>query len=294
MLSRSLIDVMQSIGNRLACVLRAGTRASAGRTRLISEAAMNAARELDAADNPHGMRGAFSNLFARRERSGLPQLSRSNYSRGRNLLDRLDCAVVRTKLDQWFEGRSDPGLAEIYRVQGFDGPPTLTDAHGVDEVVAAGGQQLFRGVTDLRYAHDFKYGPHTSSSPEAFLATGNGTYATNLYRSALDYADNNPDGVIRMALRPDSKTAHITQLSREQEAARHAIFTERMRLKKLDPTPETAAQIQKLGNAYSVYEDLGRFAAAQGYDAYSTNGSNWRMGDQYWVVLNRTAVVTER
>lgn len=291
MLSRSLIDVMQSIGNRLACVLRAGTRASAGRTRLISEAAMNAARELDAADNPHGMRGAFSNLFARRERSGLPQLSRSNYSRGRNLLDRLDCAVVRSKLDQWFEGRSDPGLAEIYRVQGFDGPPTLTDAHGVDEVVAAGGQQLFRGVTDLRYVHDFKYGPHTSSSPEAFLSTGNGTYATNLYKSALDYADNNPDGVIRMALRPDSKTVHVTQLHREHEASLGAISAEIRRLKIVDPA---SAQLEKLRDAYHAYEDMGRFAAAQGYDAYSTNGSNWRMGDQYWVVLNRTAVVTER
>lgn len=255
---------------------------------------MNATRDLEAADRSHGKYGVFSNLFARRERSGLAQLSRSNYSRGRNLLDRLDCAVVRSKLDQWFEGRSDPGLAEIYRAQGFDGPPTLTDTHGVDEVVAAGGQELFRGVTDVRYVHDFKYGPHTSSAPEAFLTTGNGTYATNLRKSALDYADNNPDGVIRMALRPDSKTVHVTRLHREHEASLGAISAEIRRLKKVDPTPETAAQIQKLSDAYYAYEDMGRFAAAQGYDAYSTNGSNWRMGDQYWVVLNRTAVVTER
>ncbi|MEV3963919.1 hypothetical protein AB0M34_24030 [Nocardia sp. NPDC050193] len=271
-----------------------GAHASASTTRLISDAAMNATREFDAADRASGTRGVFSNLFARRERSGLPQLSRSKYSRGRNLLDRLDYVAIRSKLEQNTGDRGDPGLAEIYRIQGFDGPPTLTDARGVDEVIAAGGQELFRGVTEVRYVHDFKYEAHTSGSPHQRLATGNGTYATDLRESALDYADNNPDGVIRMALRPDAKIAHIDRLRKEQLAATGAISAENRRLAELERTPETEARMQELRAAWWVHADLGRFAAAQGYDAYSTNGANWKMGDQYWVVLNRTALAVER
>ncbi len=252
-----------------------------------------AVRAFELADRPQNF-AEFSVGLSVNSVASARLVSDSNYSKGRDLSETMNVSYIRSKLRRSLDEISDPGLGEIYRLQGYDRLPALADSHGVDAVVAAGGREFFRGVTDPRFVEEFKSGPYFPGLAAEGIISGNGTYVTTMREVAQHYADGNPAGVIRMALRPDARITHSRSLYAEHSTWVSQLSAERQRLEAVDQTPDVVARLQKLSDAWWVNSDLGRFAAARGYDAYETNGGYLGYDDQYWVVLNRSALVVER
>lgn len=215
------------------------------------------------------------------------------YTRGRDRTDELDYLAIGARLDDRESTDNDPALGAIYSAQGFDGLPVLADARALDALVAEGGQQLFRGLTDPGYVHEFQHGAYYPGVSVVHVA-GNGTYATTERAVALNYADDQPDGVIRMVLRPDARIGNADELHQLRNEALAANQAERHQLDQIIPrTPEIIARQELLSKRWDVLQDVGRFAAASGYDAYPLDFGMSGHNDTYWIVLNRTAVVVE-
>lgn len=171
--------------------------------------------------------------------------------------------------------QGDPIFHDIAVDQGFTGLPTVVTDSEMDALVEGGSRELFRGVTELKYADQFRTGE--------FYA-GQGTYGSGTYvaydaaplgsetiypglRVASGYAESGT--IMRMTLRPEAKV--ITW----EDAAKGAI-----------------AERKAGSDAWKVYaSDVGRWAAAQGFDVIE--GGDHARGTM--VILNRTAVrVSER
>lgn len=105
------------------------------------------------------------------------------------------------------------------RRQRFDGPPTLVSREELDQIVAAGGVELFRGVSDPR----FVAGSNRARTFPAPDNTGEGTYATPDVGMALRYADHRSETLLRMALKPDAKVVDYLDLYHEQQAELRSI-----------------------------------------------------------------------
>jgi hypothetical protein len=153
-------------------------------------------------------------------------------------------------------------VRDLVAQQGFDGPPVVTDAAGVDAVVAAGGLELFRG-TSAEHAEEFRTGEmHLSGRGSS--AFGIGVY-TSTREAAEPFAGEG--GLSRMALSPNAKTITYRQLA-EERRARYDEMTD----------AETA-----------LYQDDGAYAAGAGYDAVIPDG-----GTGHWLILNRTALTVQQ
>ncbi|MFI6773692.1 hypothetical protein [Nocardia sp. NPDC050412] len=209
--------------------------------------------------------------------------------RGRNLVNEMDYHSVRNASRP---GR-DPVLGEIYRLQGFDGLPTIMEPNAIDNIVADGGIRLFRGVTESRYVDEFKFkkGAHF---PGVGIG-GNGTYASTDLGIARSEANGHPDQTIRMALLPTARITNSTKLAEDQERVLKAIDKKLERLQAAEESPKTRAKMQNLMERRDVLSDSGRFAAVRGYDAYRVDwGGAEYTTTETWVVFNRTAIVVER
>lgn len=190
---------------------------------------------------------------------------------GRDLTGELDLAALDRQVVSYTRLRTNPGqgdqvLGQIQQANGFNGLPQLVSAAEMDALVAAGRQPLYRGIQP-RFVEPFKTGDHYPGLGVA----GNGTYTTINRDYALDYAKRDEAGVMRMVLHPDARTTTIEDIEREMVAA--------------------GFRPSRVGQQTLV--DQGRWAAAHGYDAYRVP-VHTRENEEYWVILNRTAVVVER
>ncbi|MGO4618284.1 protein phosphatase 2C domain-containing protein, partial [Nocardia sp. 2YAB30] len=231
--------------------------------------------------------GVMSNIFRPLASAPMP----AHVARGRDLLADLDyvavAGMVRNDLP------SDPGLEEIARRQRFDELPTVVDPTGVDAVVASEGREFFRGVTDPTHVDEFESGRYFAGRPAKGFTSGNGIYVTTREAAALDFAMDRPEGVIRMALRPGARVIHALDLHAEQRAVLDELRDERSRLEALPQTPDVADELALVQARFDVLSDVGRYAAVRGYDAYMTNGGLSKYHADYWVVLNRSALVVQ-
>lgn len=189
------------------------------------------------------------------------------------------------------ESAADGVLAELARVQGFDRLPVLGGPADVDAVVAARGQELFRGVNNPRYAEEFKTGPYFAGQLET-SSFGAGTYASTDREVALGYANDRPEGVIRMALRPGARVTDIDSLSTEMAEVDRELGSELRLLEGVERSPEQNLRRDEVnGQRDLILSDMGRYATARGYDAYHLGLDS---GDPTWVLLNRSALTVER
>ncbi|MET8878544.1 hypothetical protein ABZW16_42215, partial [Nocardia sp. NPDC004604] len=219
----------------------------------------------------------------------------AGYVRGRDLLRELDYRTL-TTLDSTDAATAGDGiLGGIYRQQGFDGLPTMVGLGVIDAIVAGGGREFFRGVTEPGYVAQFRTGRYFPGRSVFGVDTGNGTYVTTSGKVALHYAEERPNGVIRMALRPDARKGDLATIVREQQHVLNLRMEERANLFGIErPTYEVIARIDALNDQIEVLGDVGRFASATGdYDAYRTDAGYLGEDDEYWVILNRTALVVE-
>lgn len=184
----------------------------------------------------------------------------------------------------------DKILHMIMMDQGFDGPPEVCTKEELDQHIKDGETELWRGIADFQnrgYAEQFRSGE---------VYAGQGTYGNGIYssskRSTADGFAGSQGKVLRMTIKKGSKVIRTVEansiISQEQKAA----------LQKLDSTdlskmPDT--EFQRLtaimdGSAQD-YRDPGRWAASRGYDAMVRTLKP--SGEQYYIILNRTAVRVE-
>lgn len=171
---------------------------------------------------------------------------------------------------------ADVALGEIAHFNGFDGLPTLGD---VDAVVAAGGVELFRGVSKAEYVEQFKRGDYYPGTG----MYGSGIYASTdrNYAAVYSYATAPP---MRMALRPDAKVLSRSQLIDAQFGdfeKRHETMMKTLRDDSALTFEKQTAQMRA-----EIFNNAGRTAAVLGYDAVEQEEGTW-------VILNRTALVVE-
>ncbi|WP_157229022.1 hypothetical protein [Nocardia brevicatena] len=198
---------------------------------------------------------------------------------GKDLFNKIDYERLYAERSYDHKSSHPRIMEEIYRQQGFDGLPMLAGPGGVDAVIASGGRELFRGVSKPEYVQSFKTGTYFAGRG----VSGSGTYVTT-----DEFYTHTYDHKMRMALRPGVKTASYAELKAEREAERNQIYQEMISLED-HPSRDTADQLEKLKRKLWVLQDMGRFAAIRGYDAYESMNTEY-----YWVVLNRTALVVER
>jgi len=223
-------------------------------------------------------------------------------ARGHDIRDQLDYDKLARRIHQDNSGAGDVGLGDIYEVQGFDGRPLVVSKDEMDQLVASGHTQVFRGVADARddspfagltgtdFAHQFRVG---DQHWPGYGMHGNGSYATSWELEARGYSDatyekfrtdpGEPEdwpGVLRIAVPPDARVVELGRLRSQwaQETAQHRGAERR-----------------------AVFADMGRFAAALGYDAIDL-GPMSTAGTQipgappsrtHYVLLNRSILAVQ-
>jgi hypothetical protein len=239
----------------------------------VSEAATDRARVMRHGSHnqkTHGFRGGTS-LGAASPTGGDPSIINRpyDYTKDTALLGEAQHLVLTSGRE-----KGDLILQRLQAKKGYNGKPDVVSKSELDAHIANGELELHRGVAKEAFADDFRAGP---------LYAGRGISGSGTYTAA--------DGSIMSG----------------RELARHyatGVFTSnplkedgvilRMSLKKganvSDETTLRNLQLRHKAKASSaekeVINDLGRFAATQGYDAYRTEG----FGMPTYVILNRTAL----
>lgn len=170
----------------------------------------------------------------------------------------------------------------IAQQQGFAGRPATVSKSEMDDLVAEGHTEMFRGIHDspsgspaelserIRSGESY-HGPgrqgagiHSSSSrdiAETYTHANDGTTATS-------------GEVTRMALHKDAKVVDHHQL--------------------VDEHREFMSEVTPGGASESVYSDVGRYATARGYDASRDVSHSGDAKDAWdFTVYNRTALYVE-
>ncbi len=197
-------------------------------------------------------------------------------------------------------GPWDEDLALIAARQGFDAPPRLADAAEIDAAVADGWTEVWRGIVDHPSASAAEQQVEFWEGP---WRPGRGTYGNGMYvstrRATADaYADGWGGTVMRIAIDPGARIVEYQELVKEFKAWRRTLPNK-------GELPFDLlgfrAQTDEVAFLQMFRGDVGRFAAAGGYDAYvisrkDDGAENYkvgeRRGDQY-VILNRSAVMVE-
>jgi phage portal protein BeeE len=213
---------------------------------------------------------------------------------GRNRLAqiRADAASIRSTDSR--ADTFDTEMAEIGHRQGFDAKPRVASESEVDAAVAGGWVEIWRGIKDGRGGSAAEiaerlrtgdYEPGKSSGYGAGIYTSVDRHVAEAYRGAditFD-RDHKPTGasggaeggLVRMALDPSARVADYDESVEQWRAAQ------------VDMTPDEKA----------VLGDLGRYLAAQGFDAIRVRGHGDGFSisdppDQY-VILNRSALMVQ-
>lgn len=208
--------------------------------------------------------------------------------------------------------KQDLALSKIYEMRGFDGKPTSVESWDefdsmespVIEGGMFGGRKLFGDVGGgydyengrrgevgnpiTEFSRGFQNGTDAEGNPvtaeqaiESFVngdkhwagkgMAGNGTYVAMNVPTALGYTENDDfEGAISFKLNPSARVGSYTQISNEM------------------------SKLKSEGKLPKSLEDVGRFAAAKGYDAYihdTTDSIERRTVPDMAVVLNRSKVV---
>jgi hypothetical protein len=155
--------------------------------------------------------------------------------------------------------------------QGFDGPPHVVSQRELNTYAAAGEVELYRGVTDRRFAEQLRIGD---------FFVGRGGILDRLFaaagRDALpvarEYAARGDGTIIRMTLKREARIIDAPELE----------ATARSDYQSVDRRAELV---------WLLYTQLGAYAAYLGYDAVHIVDFP---DTDYYVVLNRTALRVQR
>lgn len=238
----------------------------------------------------------------------------------RDLRDELsdrDYEAIAVTASKHKPNTGDPMLGEIYERQGYHTQlPEVVTRDELDRAVAQGWTRLSRGVkpafmntTNIyvvpagELTRQFRSGDHHFPGQGIY---GNGTYTTTNRDTANAFAEYQADGVLDMALSPDARVIEYDNLVDEWHKMAPR-FSARY---------EAAQQAAGVGPdswvwGYSdpestVLSDMGRLAAAMGYDAMVVRANHQYRplssrgmgitgpgGEDYYVVFNRGVLKVE-
>lgn len=168
--------------------------------------------------------------------------------------------------------RGDPTLAQIYKARGFDALPTVIDDEAWDDLIDAGnGRAMYRGIQGAGgRAEAYMEGYRTGEYYPGLGIFGNGTYVTTAFSYAYDYGGRSTSNMIRIWLDPRARIVKHSDIQMEWHDFR---FSD-----EYDALPQSAKRL---------IDDLGRYAAARGYDAINVD-------DEVYVILNRGVTTVAR
>lgn len=207
-----------------------------------------------------------------------------------------DQATASPRAIEWLDHRNsgkfgDPYFRELTTGMGVDNGPRVYSSATIDEYVAAGEIELFRGVSDQQFARDFVEG---ASNPGRGVY-GSGYYATDFKPAAMSYAGISDESstVVRMTIASDARVVDwdemVASLSKSNaESETVAALAENRRAADIaslpfDPSPEFSALFRKTEDAA---ESL-KAASARVADAEKALISEWKatVGDDLWMQL---------
>ena len=176
--------------------------------------------------------------------------------------DRARQRINNTSQGDWF-------LRELAHVQGFDGLPHIVSKQELDEYVASGEQELFRGLDS--YGVQGKTGEDLAQQfRSGDMYVGKGIFGNGIYVAyssdkydAQEYSGLEIEGaIVRMSLKKGAKVISYDELLEKKN--------------------------KDVLKAYIELEDPGHYAAFKGYDVIDVGATRNR--PKYMVVLNRTAL----
>jgi hypothetical protein len=214
-------------------------------------------------------------------------------------IDGLDTTPSRVRTSDRTNG-VDPTLAAIYEAQDFDALPLVVDQTEAERLVREEGYTpVLRSVypgTDQRsgmeYTDAFRYGPYFAGNG----IHGNGSYFAYGKRGLSESSQYGPRRIYALVRPTDLKTIDKWDITRMQTADLDAIEGA------LQNVDRNSDEYQNLKRRRGIYRDLGRYAAAKGYDAITVrhgnnNYDNGPFPDEnlsdwgYLVLYNRSAAI---
>lgn len=189
-----------------------------------------------------------------------------------------------------YDSRGDLMLGEIYRVQGFDGLPTLVSRAEMDTLEKNGAlsYRVYRGVispadTPSLFVENYRTGAYHPGTG----IYGNGTYTATNREVAINYGAGFEGNILNMGISKDANIISHRQLRIEHEA--FIAETKPRRDALLNTRGMTKEEKHELRLLDYLKDDEGRFGAFKGYDGFSIP-----QGDgEYVIVLNRTVTYVE-
>jgi hypothetical protein len=215
---------------------------------------------------------------------------------GEQVAEDIDAQAAKSTTELGWNGarkgpNGDEQLHAIAQRQGFDGKPQVVTKETMDDLIGQGHIELHRGIGDpdvervgaavgskhktgADLAEEYRHGGYFAG----YGAFGNGTYASVSRAAAKEYSNGHDSSIMRMALHKDAKVADYGKMLNEYTAF-------------YGPSGLATSARQK------VFGDVGRYAAARGYDAIFVpktihTGPNGK-GSAAYVILNRTAVYVQ-
>ena len=179
-----------------------------------------------------------------------------------NISDRARQSINDTSQGDWF-------LRELARAQGFDGLPHIVSKQEMDNYIASGEQELFRGLDS--YGVQGKTGEDLAQQfRSGDMYVGKGIFGNGIYVAyssdkydAQEYSGVEIEGaIVRLSLKKDAKVISYDKLLEKKN--------------------------KDVLKAYIELEDPGHYAAFKGYDVIDVGATKNR--PKYMVVLNRTAL----
>lgn len=218
-----------------------------------------------------------------------------------------------------YDTHYDVSLKEIVELQGFDAKPQVATRAELDAAVAAGWVEVWRGVspnpktgrTPAEINNEFRFGAFEPGRG----VYGNGVYASRRRNTAETYRDRDPKGNLPIGGGPDFGPEDFPDEPRPDSMLRLAVDPAARTVDYDELKAEVAGYLQALPEGSpeaAVLADVGRYAAARGYDVLIVRGHGdgafypgWEtdemndedfaaaQADQY-VILNRSAVMIQR
>jgi hypothetical protein len=188
----------------------------------------------------------------------------------------------------------DDRLKAIIQKQGFDALPTVLSADDFAVLEQLGATVVHRGVTATstktanQMIKEFKDG-------DMFVGTGvigNGVYTGTDLSYVIKYAGDKPENVMTMALSPKARTINAEDAKNQAATYKNAFFDKAFGRPYTDPQAgrfvDSFGDIDKetLRQLGIIYQDPGRYAALNGYDAIKYVDEDGGV----FVILNRGAM----
>lgn len=165
-------------------------------------------------------------------------------------------------------GNGDFGLLELIKLAGIEGPGDVIPASEFDQLDWV---KMYRGMDadTTKIAQQYGEAWRTGDYYPCLGIFGNGAYFSNDVAKAETYAGSR-GVIVRTALRPNARVINFDDL--EQQVRRLAV--------------ERDDDV-----SWMYVQDPSKYAIARGYDVIHVPSHSYG-SDQYYVILNRSAVVT--